>query len=71
MVAPGNLTITGSYTYTMKDNAILFHPDCVILALTTTCGTAPVGTFVGTHLVIDISGAGNGPVYDYQLGVSE
>lgn len=62
MIAPGEVTYTTNYTYTISDNRIHFHIDCPIGAY---CAGPPIGTFVGNHLLVDMRpGAGN-LVYDY------
>lgn len=67
MIAPGDVTYSTAYAYTIKNSSIHFRPQCVVLAGSGSCFTEPVGTFVGTHLVVDMSGDGSGPVYDFQL----
>lgn len=64
MIAPGEVTYTTNYTYTISDNKIQFHIDCPINAL---CARTPIGTFVGTHLLVDMSGGINNLVYEYML----
>lgn len=64
MIAPGEVTYTTNYTYTIIDNKIQFHIACPIDAI---CAGPPIGTFVGTHLVVDMGGGANNLVYDYML----
>ena len=66
MIAPGEVTYTTNYTYTISDSKVAFQsatpcpPDAI-------CAAPPVGTFLHNHLLVDMS-AGNGTlVYDYQL----
>lgn len=66
MIAPGEVTYTTNYTYTISDSKVEFHsatpcpPDAI-------CAAPPVGTFLQNHLLVDMS-AGNGTlIYNYQL----
>jgi hypothetical protein len=66
MIAPGEVTYITNYTYTIKGNKVEFHFECVggPAAL---CPTSPIGTFVGSHILLDLSGTANQLVYDYVL----
>ena len=64
MIAPGDVTYTTNYTYTIDGDTIRFHIDCPPGAF---CIMPPVGSFVGTHLLVDMGGGGNSLIYDYQL----
>lgn len=64
MIAPGEVTYTTNYTYTTSDNTIHLHMDCPMGAF---CMGTPIGTFVGTHLLVDMSGGANNLVYEYML----
>src|SRR3954470_14545100 len=66
MIAPGEVTYTTNYTYTIKDNKIQFDFACVG-GPTANCPRSPIGTFVGSHLILDLSGTANELVYDYVL----
>jgi hypothetical protein len=66
MIAPGEVTYTTNYTYTIKDNKILFQFAC-IGGPTALCPRSPSGTFIGSHLLLDLSGTANELVYDYAL----
>ena len=66
MIAPGEVTYTTDYTYTIKDDKIVFHFDCVG-GPTALCPREPTGTFIGSHLLLDLSGTANELVYDYVL----
>jgi hypothetical protein len=66
MIAPGDVTYTTNYTYTIKDNKIQFQIECVD-GPTALCPRSPSGTFVGSHLILDLSGTANELVYDYVL----
>lgn len=66
MIAPGDVTYTTNYTYTIKDNKILFQFAC-IGGPTANCPRSPSGTFIGSHLILDLSGTANELVYDYVL----
>jgi hypothetical protein len=66
MIAPGEVTYTTNYTYTIKDNKILFQFAC-IGGPTANCPRSPSGTFIGSHLLLDLSGTANELVYDYVL----
>ena len=68
MIAPGEVTYTTNYTYTITDNKIEFHIDCPFNAL---CAAPPVGTFVNSHLLLDYSGSGQELLYDYRLVVED
>ena len=70
MIAPGEVTYTTNYTYTISDSKIEFHsatpcpPDAI-------CAAPPAGTFLQNHLLVDMS-AGNGTlIYDYQLVIPD
>ena len=64
MIAPGDVTYSTNYTYTVKHDKIEFYIPCPIDAI---CAGPPIGTFFGTHLIVDMSGGTNALVYDYQL----
>ena len=64
MIAPGEVTYTTNYTYSISDHKIQFHIDCPIGAY---CAGPPIGTFVGNHVLVDMSGGANNLVYDYML----
>jgi len=66
MISPGDVTYTTNYTYTISDGKIQFHITCPPDALAL-CAGPPIGTFVGSHLIVDMSGGTNALVYDYQL----
>ena len=67
MTAPGDVTYTTNFTYSIHDNTIDFHIDCPDNAL---CA-APVGKFVNSHLLVDFSGGTGAVVYDYQLVIGD
>lgn len=67
MIAPGDITYTSNYTYTIRDSRIEFHFLCPPGAL---CTEPPVGTFVGSHLFLDLSAGQGSIVYDYQQVVT-
>ena len=66
MIAPGEVTYTTNYTYTISDSKVEFHsatpcpPDAI-------CAAPPVGTFLENHLLVDMGAGGNALIYDYQL----
>lgn len=64
MIAPGEVTYNTNYTYTITDNTIQFHINCPIGAF---CIAPPTGTFVDSHLLVDMSGGNKSLIYDYQL----
>jgi hypothetical protein len=65
-IAPGEVTYTTNYTYTIRDNVIEFHLDCPPTAF---CSPPPVGVFNGQHLYLSFRGADGDLVYDYLQGV--
>ena len=70
MISPGEVTYTTNYTYTISGNTIQFHILCPQDALAL-CAKPPVGTFVNSHLLLDLSGGSNQIVYDYQLAAQD
>lgn len=66
MIAPGEVTYTTNYTYTIRGKTVEFHIVCPPDALAL-CAGPPIGTFVDSHLLLDFSGGSNRLVYDYQL----
>jgi len=64
MIAPGNVTYTTNYTYTIRDGRIVFHFDCPPTAI---CSSPPVGIFSGSHLFLTYEGADGDLLYDYEL----
>jgi hypothetical protein len=64
MIAPGDVTYTTNYTYTIVGGKVQFHIDCPPNAL---CIAPPVGIFVDGRLLVDMSGGAGSLVYAYQL----
>ena len=64
MIAPGHVTNTTNYTYTIRDNVIEFHLDCPPTAF---CSAPPIGVFRDSHLFLQFNGDGGSIVYDYEL----
>ena len=67
MIAPGQVTYSTNYTYTIQDNTIEFHFQCPPDALAL-CASPPVGTFLNSHLYLTFGTGDNKVIYDYRLG---
>jgi hypothetical protein len=66
MTAPGEVSTTSNYTYTIRGNMIEFHLDCPPTAF---CSAPPVGVFNGLHLYLSFKAPDGNLTYDYQEGV--
>lgn len=62
----GDITLTGTYTYTISGSQIDFElsPPCPVGA---DCIGPPKGTISGSHLSLDMSATGTGGIYNYSL----
>jgi hypothetical protein len=64
MTAPGDFTVTSTYTYTISGNQISFGYNCPPNAQ---CVAPPHGTISGANLSLDMSGGSGAVVYNYLL----
>ena len=64
MTAPGEVTYTTNYNYTIVDGKVQFQIECPPYAL---CISPPVGTFDEGRLLVHMSGGAGSLVYEYQL----